>query len=143
MISLSVPAALKYRDVATRVVSAACKLVGAGAPSSPPGTLSRSDFHEHVISAFGEAFNNVVIHAYKGSDDASGDLVTIEVEVLPAGIEIRLLDHGASFDHSLIPEPDLDGLPESGMGLFIMRSFMDEVVYEPGSPNVLRIAKCL
>ena len=37
----------------------------------------------------------------------------------------------------------LDALPESGLGLFIIRSFMDEVKYVPGSPNVLSMTKYL
>ena len=59
----------------------------------------------------------------------------------------RVIDNSGTVDE-LEPQIEalwewIDGLPESGMGLFIIRSFMDEVVYEPGSPNVLRIAKCL
>ena len=41
--------------------------------------------------------------------------------------------------------PDLDALPESGMGIYIIKSFMDEVTYRssdrPGAPNVLSMTK--
>jgi serine/threonine-protein kinase RsbW len=42
-----------------------------------------------------------------------------------------------------VAEPDLDALPESGLGLFIMRSFMDKVIYTAGAPNVLSLTKHL
>ena len=31
--------------------------------------------------------------------------------------------------------------PESGLGVFIMKSFMDRVEYTPGAPNVLKLTK--
>ena len=37
--------------------------------------------------------------------------------------------------------PDLATLPEGGMGLYMMHSFVDEVVYRAGSPNVLTLTK--
>ncbi len=52
-----------------------------------------------------------------------------------------MLDDGVSFDPAAVPVPDLDGLPESGMGLYIIRSFVDDLSYEPGPPNALRFIK--
>ena len=117
-------------------MSAACKLVGQGTSSQQVLTT----FQEHVVSAFSEAFNNACIHAYRGIPPGS---VTIEVAPEPERIAIRLIDHGHVFDPATVPEPDLASLPESGMGIFIIRSFMDEVRYEPGPPNVLSLAKAL
>ena len=37
--------------------------------------------------------------------------------------------------------PDLESLPESGLGIFIIKSFMDQVVYRPGAPNLLEMTK--
>jgi serine/threonine-protein kinase RsbW len=136
LIVLRVPASLAYRDIATRVVSAACKLVGQGGASQH----ALAKFQEHVVSAFGEAFNNACIHAYRGLAPGS---VTIEVVPEAARIAIRLIDNGHVFDPAAVPAPDLDSLPESGMGIFIIRSFMDEVHYEPGPPNVLSLSKGL
>ena len=53
--------------------------------------------------------------------------------------EIR--DSGNAFDLSTVPEPDLDSLPEGGMGLHIARAMLDEVAYEPGPPNLWRLVK--
>ncbi len=133
MIKLRVPGALKYRDLAVRAVGAACKLVGDG---DPTGSGER-EFIDQVVSAFGEAFNNTAIHSYAS---CTGD-VEIEIEIGDAFITIRVLDYGKSYDFSAVPLPDLAMLPESGMGLYIIRSFMDEVHYVPGAPNVLSMTK--
>ena len=133
MIKLRVPGALKYRDLAVRAVSAACKLVGDGDPTGAGDRV----FIDQVVSAFGEAFNNTAIHSYAASE---GD-VEIEIEIGDSHITIRMLDHGKSYDFSSVPQPDLDTLPESGMGLYIIRSFMDEVDYVPGAPNILSMTK--
>lgn len=52
-----------------------------------------------------------------------------------------MTDTGHSFDPDTVGPPVLDQLPEAGMGLFIMRSFMDEIAYQAGPPNVLRMVK--
>jgi serine/threonine-protein kinase RsbW len=135
VIRLRVPGALKYRDLAVRAVAAACKLVGA-----ENGHVRGREFDDQVVSAFGEAFNNAAVHSYKGR--TPGD-VEIEMDVGPDTITIHIVDFGTSFDIQTVPEPDLDELPESGMGIYIIKSFMDEVSYQAGNPNVLRMTKRL
>jgi serine/threonine-protein kinase RsbW len=135
VIRLTVPGALKFRDLAVRAVAAACKLVGDDPDPTGPGD---KQFTDQVVSAFGEAFNNTAIHSYRGR--SVGD-VEIEIEIGNNFITIRVLDYGNTYDFSSVPQPDLDNLPESGMGLFIIRSFMDEVSYKPGAPNVLSMTK--
>lgn len=129
MVRLTVPSRLEYRDPAIRLVASACKLVPNGA----------GEFHDEVISAFSEALNNVVIHGY-GSEGG-----TLEIEIEPGDdrLIIRLMDYGKTFDLAAVPDPELDDLPESGMGVFIMRSFMDDVTYQGGAPNVLSMTKLL
>jgi serine/threonine-protein kinase RsbW len=116
-------------------VAAACKLVGAdGLPRE------RREFDDQVISAFGEAFNNAALHAYQGRPP--GD-VEIDLEVGPGSLTIRMRDFGKSFDIEHVPEPDLDALPESGLGIYIIKSFMDVVQYQAGEPNELLMKKWL
>jgi len=136
VIRLRVPGLLKYRDLAVRTVAAVCKLAydERGPGSRRPGT----NFDEEVVSAFGEAFNNIAIHGYRGGPPGEVD---IEIESDEGGIVIRLMDTGSSFDPNCVAVPDMADLPESGMGLFIITSFMDEVDYRPGRPNVLRLVK--
>jgi serine/threonine-protein kinase RsbW len=134
MIRLRVPGALKYRDLAVRAVAAACKLVG------PREVASRRQFDDQVVSAFGEAFNNAALHSYSGRDHGE---VEIEIDVAAEAVTIRLLDWGNSFAMDDVPDPDLDLLPESGLGIFIIKSFMDDVSYRAGSPNILSMTKRL
>jgi serine/threonine-protein kinase RsbW len=127
VILLRIPSRLEYRDLAIRTVASACRLV--------PGT--RDDFYEEVISAFGEALNNLVLHGYR----ARPGEIEIEIEPRSDRLVIRLMDHGETFDPATVPALDLDSLHESGMGVFIMRSFMDDVTYVGGAPNTLSMTK--
>ncbi len=131
VIELKVPASLAYRELVTRATAQACKRL-----SERGGT--HDEFLNESVSAIGEAFNNVVKHAYDGS---RGGEVTIVFRVSNQALEIDVLDYGIGFDPSDDPELEFPGLHESGMGLFIMRSFMDEVEHLTGNPNRLRLKK--
>lgn len=133
MIFLRVPAVLGYRDLVTRAAATVCKIATGGDGVG-------AEILAELVSAIGEAFNNAVLHAYGGRPDG---VVTVEIEAKDGVIEIAMSDEGASFDLDAVPAPDLAALPESGMGLFIIRSFVDELTYTPGPPNVLRMRKRL
>lgn len=102
----------------------------------------KDEFDAEVVSAFSEAFNNIAIHGYAGMDVGT---IEVEIELFPEAIAIHIADRGHVFDPLSSPVPPPDKLPESGMGVFIMRSFMDTVTYRPGSPphtpNVLTLFK--
>ncbi len=144
MIRLSVPGTLQYRDVVLRVVTSACKLVRAHAKAKQEASREVPDFDDKVVSAIGEAFNNVAIHAYR---DVSPEAVELEIEIGDDGITIRMSDTGHSFEPAteVKRQPDLATLPESHMGLYIMRSCMDKVTYRPRAsptmPNQLTLTK--
>jgi serine/threonine-protein kinase RsbW len=141
MIKLSVPGTLVYRDVVLRVAASACKLARS---VQDTGHAAASDFENKVVSAVGEAFNNVAIHGY--ANRAAGD-VELEFEVVNNVLWIRLADTGKGYEPTTAPRPDLGSLPESHMGLFIIDSFMDEVSYRradvAGGRNVLTLKKRL
>jgi serine/threonine-protein kinase RsbW len=139
MIRLNVPRSLDYRDLAMRLVAAACKLTQARRRSAEAEIWSPDpEFDNLVISAFGEAFNNAVLH---GDRAGAATELGIEIEPLAGSITIRLLDDGSPFDFDGVAQPALDELPESGLGLFIIRSCMHEVSYRPGEPNVLTMTR--
>lgn len=144
MIRLSVPGNLRYRDIVLRVVASACRLLRPH-PATKQETSREgeaADFDDKVVSAVGEAFNNVAIHAYRGQ---SAGAVEVELDVGEQAVTIRLCDTGKSYDPTHQPAPELDLLPDSGMGLYIMRSCMDHVSYRAGNPphepNVLTMSK--
>jgi serine/threonine-protein kinase RsbW len=129
MVRLSVPGSLVYRNLAIRVVASSCKLVGCDLQGA--GHAIADEFDSEVVSAFGEAFNNIAIHGYAGGPP--GD-IEIEIEIEVDAITIRLRDMGRTYDPFAVPPPKLERLPESGMGLYIIQSFMDRVAYSPGNP---------
>jgi serine/threonine-protein kinase RsbW len=133
IIRLAVQGILEHRDVALRTVSAACRLPFRGARED-----RFQEFRSHVVSAVGEAFNNIAIHGYK---DRAPGMVEIEVAATASELSIQIRDYGLSYDPHAMPAPDLDSLHESGLGVFIMKSFMDRVEYTPGPPNVLKLTK--
>jgi serine/threonine-protein kinase RsbW len=133
IIRLEVQGTLEHRDVALRTVSAACRLPFRGVRED-----RFQEFRSHVVSAVGEAFNNIAIHGYKGRTPGT---VEIEVAATAEQLSVELRDYGVSYDPDAAPSPDLEALPESGLGVFIMKSFMDRVEYTPGAPNVLKLTK--
>jgi len=138
-----VPGTLPYRDLVLRVVASVCRLVRSGVwnEQETDHRLPVEDFDDKVVSAVGEAFNNIAIHAYSGSAHGNADL---ELSIDHDSLTIRLFDTGKGFEPSGELEPDLDSLPESHMGLMIMRACMDEVGYLRGvapEPNVLTLTK--
>jgi serine/threonine-protein kinase RsbW len=131
---LTVLGILEHRDVVLRAVSAACKLV-----TDNPRGPRWNEFQQQVVSAVSEAFNNLVLHGYQGKTDGRVDLA---ITTGQGSITIELRDWGKSFDPKAVPIPDLETLPESGMGIFIIRSFMG-VAYRKGRPNRLTLSKNL
>jgi serine/threonine-protein kinase RsbW len=119
---------LRYRNLVLRATQAAVKLVGQG---------DHPVFDDEVVAACSEAFNNIAVHAYP---EAPGE-VEVQIEVHEDAVTIRMLDHGCSYELDDQPDPDLESLPESGLGIFIIKSFMDQVIYRPGTPNLLEMTK--
>jgi serine/threonine-protein kinase RsbW len=137
IVRLEVPGVIQYRDIMLRTLSATCKLI---TPASRARSSRASLFSAHLVSAAGEAYNNIALHGYAGREPGT---IRMEIEQGPDWIRVVFEDTGASFDPALARPPDLDALPESGLGVFIMQSFVDEVTYVPGPPNVLTLFKRL
>ena len=117
-----VPGQLGFRDLVGVMVREVCRRVERDARCE--GVEWR------VLSAFNEAFNNIVEHAYAV---APGD-VEVSLSVEGDRVVLRLTDagEGFNFDDAGAREqpPEFDSLSEGGMGLFIIRSAMSEVFYE-------------
>jgi serine/threonine-protein kinase RsbW len=100
-----------------------------------------------------EAVTNCIKHAYGGAPDGE---VCLEVCYTPERLDLEVRDQGASMpeEHrsklqtgSGVFEFDpanLNGIPEGGMGLEIMRQLMDECAYwTEGATNCLKLTKLL
>lgn len=138
VIKLQVPGELSYRELATRTVALACKLATSNLGDADPERGIQ--FSHELVSAVGEAFNNIAIHSYDGLERGQAT-ITISFDLERVLVEVS--DTGHSFDLSKVKVPDLGALPESGMGLFIIRSFVDHLDYQGGTPNVLKMTKYL
>ncbi len=85
----------------------------------------------NIQLASDEAASNIIEHAYQGISDGT---LEISCEVKNGVMTIILVDHGAPFDPSEVPAPDLTAdLSErkiGGLGIYLMRKLMDEVHYK-------------
>ena len=127
-VTFSLPACIEHRHLALNLVSALIAHV----------ETADQLFRDEMITAFGEAFNNIVIHGYCGRSDG---MVDVEADLGPDQITIRLIDTGVEVDFSSVTPPDLDSLPEGGMGVFMINSLVDKVEYHGGVVNVLSLTK--
>jgi len=138
VVSLRVPGRIEYRELAIRAIAVACKVETESARTLDG--RQREELANQLVSAIGEAFNNAVLHAYAGRVPGEVEIVaTFDSE----RIVVDVVDFGSSFAPDQVPTPDLGTLPTSGMGFFIIRSFVDRLEYLPGRPNILRLTKIL
>jgi serine/threonine-protein kinase RsbW len=127
-VALRFPASLDHRPVAIALISALIQQV----------ELADRNFRNEMVTAFGEAFNNIVNHGYRGRRDG---MLDVEAEMTADRMTLRLIDTGQSVAFGEVEPPDLDSLPESGMGVFMIHALVDDVQYQGGPPNVLTLVK--
>jgi serine/threonine-protein kinase RsbW len=96
--------------------------------------------------AVDEACANVMEHAY---DADSTKEVSIRAIVDDNSVQIEVVDSGKGFDPAAVEQLRLEELVSAkrtgGLGMRLMKSFMDEVHYEmqPGIKNELKMVKRL
>ena len=97
--------------------------------------LELHGIEQHISNAveicLTEALNNVIKHSYKGDNTKSIDLV---VKKDTNNFEIIIIDTGLPRENLVVTKLDFDpkdinNLPESGMGLYIIEQLMDEMKY--------------
>jgi serine/threonine-protein kinase RsbW len=83
-----------------------------------------------------EAVTNVQQHAYDAEENSAYDLIC---ELFPESLKIIIREHGIPFDPNRIPKfkgvHDLDVASTAGMGVFFMRSLMDECSFHNLGPG--------
>jgi anti-sigma regulatory factor (Ser/Thr protein kinase) len=83
-----------------------------------------------------EAVTNVQQHAYDAEENSTFDFTC---ELLPAALKIVIREHGIPFDPGRIPDfkgvQDLDVASTAGMGVFFVRSLMDECSFHNLGPE--------
>jgi serine/threonine-protein kinase RsbW len=92
------------------------------------GIANRMGFDVEAIEdlkvAIAEACTNALKH---GCED--GCNYTIEFSVFNNRLDIEIIDKGKGFDYNNLVEPDLTKPREGGLGIFIIKSLMDDVEF--------------
>lgn len=86
---------------------------------------------EKIMLALEEAVVNVVKHSFEPGERATYEII---FECMTTGLKIRIKDKGLPFASSIVPEysapADIDSTPVSGLGSFLMKKSVDEVVFQ-------------
>lgn len=96
--------------------------------------------------AVDEACTNVIEHAYQNDD--SND-IDIAIQLDYQKLSIVVTDRGRSFKFNQVEMPNMDTylaeLRVGGLGIYLMRTLMDEVDYQskPNGSNEVRMVKYL
>lgn len=86
-----------------------------------------------IVLAVDEALANVIQHGYEGVSDQPIDVRFERLERLEhngrRGLRVTIRDYGRQVDPATIRSRDLSDIRPGGLGVHIMRSVMDEVIY--------------
>jgi len=83
-----------------------------------------------INMAVREAITNAMVH---GNQEDETKSVEVIFNCIGNEIEIEVKDQGEGFDPATVPDPTdpVNIMKTSGRGIFLMRSFMDEVEWSP------------
>ncbi len=93
--------------------------------------------------ALDEAINNAIIHGHCETLDDIRKNIRLKYSIGPNRIVLTVEDTGEGFDHRNLPDPTADEnlLSINGRGIFIMKSIMDEVVFNERGNQVSLVKK--
>jgi len=101
----------------------------------------REELAYQVNLVLTEAIANVIHHA---SNETCLPYIRISLGVNDNQFIIRVFDEGQGFDIEKLPDPDFKSLEEGGRGVYLIRSVMDKVSYEPYEDgHVLEMVKAI
>lgn len=90
------------------------------------------DLRDNLAIAVTEVVGNAIVH---GNNQDPEKIVTVEFEILQDRVLIKVQDQGKGFDPECVEdclEPE-NLMKESGRGIFILRSLMDDLQIKPSS----------
>jgi serine/threonine-protein kinase RsbW len=79
-----------------------------------------------LLLAVGELCTNSIKHAYGG---APGHPIRISVQPHPDRVVIDVEDFGTAFDGERYVAPDLNAIPDHGLGLYVVRNIVDHLAH--------------
>lgn len=93
-----------------------------------------------ILIAVSEAATNALKH---GSPGDERDEIAVRCHAEADRLVIDVMDQGRGFDPLAVPVPVAEQLREGGMGIFFMRTLMDEVSFDCSSGGTtVRLVKC-
>jgi len=94
-----------------------------------------------IVLAVDEAITNVIKHGYEGRCDQAVEVCVTRVrENGREGIRFEIRDFGKQVDPDTICGRDLKDVRPGGLGVHIIRSVMDRVVYAPAEGGGMRLS---
>ena len=103
-------------------------------------------FDEEMCYRIGMSVREGVINAFHyGNQERPEKKIHLAVDITPEKLVIHVMDEGKGFKLSDVPDPlaEENILSTSGRGIFLMRSFMDEVEWfaRPQGGTAVRMVK--
>jgi anti-sigma regulatory factor (Ser/Thr protein kinase) len=93
-----------------------------------------------IVLAIDEALANVIKHGYEGRPNQPVEVCLARVrENGIAGLKLEIRDFGRQVDPQEICGRDLKEVRPGGLGVHIIRSVMDRVVYSPAEGGGMRL----
>ena len=96
------------------------------------------DISFEVILVSREALNNAAVHGAKLNSDKT---VKLELRIEPAGLVIEIEDQSPGFDWQGRLKKELPGRETSGRGLYIMKTYCDEILYNEAGNRLTLMEK--
>jgi anti-sigma regulatory factor (Ser/Thr protein kinase) len=81
----------------------------------------------NLLLAVGEICANSIQHAYDGR---GGQPIHVSVRSSADSLVIEVEDFGKPFDAELYESPELDAAPDSGYGLFLVKTIADSLSFD-------------
>lgn len=106
------------------------------------GIANKVGFSIDDIEDIKVAVSEACTNALKHSGDKTFHII---FTILENGIEIEIRDSGKGYNVDSIEKPDLLNPKENGLGLFIIKTLMDEVIIESenNTGTIVRMTKYL
>ena len=82
-----------------------------------------------ILIAVSEAATNALKH---GSPQGGRDEIAVRCHLEADRLVVEVMDRGTGFDPLSVPVPVAEQMREGGMGIFFMRTLMDEVSFDCG-----------
>ncbi len=91
---------------------------------------------EDIKVAVAEAVTNAILHSGTTYDKVT---ITSTFKQVEKALVIEVTDYGKGFDYEELHRPDLSKLEAGGLGLFVIKSMMDEVTIQTASGSGTKI----